>query len=223
MHVDEITELKSSVAEQAALVAELEDAVQSAEARAAASDAGRTQLRRTAKDSAEADRSRRSRLAELEGKLLRFEHERKSAPRRPPSTTSAPPGRANAISCAPRSSSSRSARAARTATTTPPRRSWTRWPPRRQRRAARRPRREPSREHAGQLPAARDPSARRAGRRAPTLRCAVALRDCRLSRGAGRGPVRARKMTVAGSAGPGRAARSCTSRSSAWARSGKRC
>jgi hypothetical protein len=80
VHVDEITELKASVAEQAALVAELEDAVQSAEARAAASDADATQLRRTAKDLAEADRSRRSRLAELEGKLLRLEHERKSAP-----------------------------------------------------------------------------------------------------------------------------------------------
>jgi hypothetical protein len=79
-HVDEITELRSSVAEQSALVAELEDAVRAAEARAAASDADATTLRRTAKDLEEADRSRRSRLAELEGKLLRFEHERKSAP-----------------------------------------------------------------------------------------------------------------------------------------------
>jgi chromosome segregation ATPase len=78
-HVDEITELRSSVAEQSALVAELEDAVKAAEARAAASDADATTLRRTAKDLEEADRSRRSRLAELEGKLLRFEHERKSA------------------------------------------------------------------------------------------------------------------------------------------------
>jgi len=80
VHVDQITELKASVAEQAALVAELEDAVQSAEARAAASDADASTLRRTAKNLEEADRSRRSRLAELEGKLLRFEHERKSAP-----------------------------------------------------------------------------------------------------------------------------------------------
>jgi len=79
-HVDEITELRASVSEQSALVAELEDAVASAEARAAASDADATTLRRTAKDLEEADRSRRSRLAELEGKLLRFEHERKSAP-----------------------------------------------------------------------------------------------------------------------------------------------
>jgi chromosome segregation ATPase len=79
-HVDELTELKASVAEQSALVVELEDAVQAAEARAAASDADANTLRRTAKDLEEADRSRRSRLAELEGKLLRFEHERKSAP-----------------------------------------------------------------------------------------------------------------------------------------------
>ena len=79
-HVDQITELKASVSEQSALVAELEDAVQAAEARAAASDADASTLRRTAKDLEEADRSRRSRLAELEGKLLRFEHERKSAP-----------------------------------------------------------------------------------------------------------------------------------------------
>jgi chromosome segregation ATPase len=79
-HIGEITELKSSVAEQAALVVELEDAVQAAEARAAASDADASSLRKTAKDLEEADRVRRSRLAELEGKLLRFEHERKSAP-----------------------------------------------------------------------------------------------------------------------------------------------
>jgi hypothetical protein len=82
-HVDEITALRSSVAEQSALVAELEDAVQSAEARAAASDADATTLRKTAKNLEEADRSRRSRLAELEGKLLRFEHERKNAPPAP--------------------------------------------------------------------------------------------------------------------------------------------
>jgi hypothetical protein len=79
-HVGELTELKASVAEQSALVAELEDAVRTAEARAQAADADATTLRKTAKDLEESDRSRRSRLAELEGKLLRFEHERRSAP-----------------------------------------------------------------------------------------------------------------------------------------------
>ncbi len=78
-HVDELTELKASVSEQAALVVELEDSVAAAESRAAAAGAEATTLRRTAKDLEEADRSRRARLAELEGKLLRLEHERKAA------------------------------------------------------------------------------------------------------------------------------------------------
>jgi hypothetical protein len=78
-HVDELTELKASVSEQSALVAELEDTVAVAESRAAAAGAEATTLRKTAKDLEEADRSRRARLAELEGKLLRLEHERKTA------------------------------------------------------------------------------------------------------------------------------------------------
>ncbi|HEY4392772.1 MAG TPA: hypothetical protein VGP64_01865 [Polyangia bacterium] len=78
-HVDELTELKASVSEQSALVAELEDTLAAAESRATAAGAEATTLRRTAKDLEEADRSRRARLAELEGKLLRLEHERKSA------------------------------------------------------------------------------------------------------------------------------------------------
>jgi len=91
-HVGELTELKASVSEQSALVAELEDAVRIAEARAAAADADATTLRKTAKDLEESDRSRRSRLAELEGKLLRFEHERRSAP--PPASALADEERA---------------------------------------------------------------------------------------------------------------------------------
>ncbi len=78
-HVAELTELKASVAEQSALVTELEDAVQAAEARAQSASTEASTLRKTAKDLEEADRSRRSRLAELEGKLLRLEHERKAA------------------------------------------------------------------------------------------------------------------------------------------------
>jgi nitrogen fixation protein FixH len=77
-HVDELTELKASVAEQSALVAELEDTLAAAEARAATSSAEATTLRKTAKDLEEADRARRARLAELEGKLLRLEHQRKA-------------------------------------------------------------------------------------------------------------------------------------------------
>ena len=78
-HVDELTELKASVSEQTALVAELEDTLAATEARAATSSAEATTLRKTAKDLEEADRTRRARLAELEGKLLRLEHERKAA------------------------------------------------------------------------------------------------------------------------------------------------
>ena len=78
-HVEEITELRAAVSEQMALVAELEDAVTAAEQRAASAGSDAAVLRKTAKDLEEADRSRRTRLAELEGKLLRLEHERKVA------------------------------------------------------------------------------------------------------------------------------------------------
>jgi chromosome segregation ATPase len=78
-HVEEITELRAAVSEQMALVAELEDAVTAAEQRAASASSDAAVLRKTAKDFEEADRSRRTRLAELEGKLLRLEHERKVA------------------------------------------------------------------------------------------------------------------------------------------------
>jgi SAM-dependent methyltransferase len=78
-HANEIQQLQSSVAEQAALVAELEDAVRTAEARAVAADREAATLRRNAKELEEADRARRGRLAELEGKLLRLERERATA------------------------------------------------------------------------------------------------------------------------------------------------
>ena len=78
-HVDEVTRLQGSVAEQSVLVAELEDAVKSAEARAAAAGSEVATLKKNARELEEADRARRSRLAELEGKLLRLEHEKKAA------------------------------------------------------------------------------------------------------------------------------------------------
>jgi hypothetical protein len=76
--VAELTDLKASLAEQTALVSELEDALAAAEARAATAGGETAVLRQTAKTLEEADRSRRARLAELEGKLLRLEHERKN-------------------------------------------------------------------------------------------------------------------------------------------------
>jgi chromosome segregation ATPase len=78
-HVGEVTALRASVAEQAALVAELEEALRIAEGTAMTATAEAATLRKNAKGLEEADRARRTRLAELEGKLLRLEHERKQA------------------------------------------------------------------------------------------------------------------------------------------------
>ncbi len=78
-HMAEATELKASLSEQTALVSELEDQLAAAEARAASAVGETAALRQTAKTLGEADRTRRARLAELEGKLLRLEHERKNA------------------------------------------------------------------------------------------------------------------------------------------------
>jgi SAM-dependent methyltransferase len=90
-HAEEATRLKSAVAEQAALVAELEDALKNAEMRATVATREAAELRRSSKELEEADRTRRSRLAELEGKLLRLEHEKKSAVVQP-AAASAPAG-----------------------------------------------------------------------------------------------------------------------------------
>jgi SAM-dependent methyltransferase len=78
-HVDEVTSLRASVAEQTALVAELEEALRVAEATAETATVEAATLRKNAKGLEEADRARRTRLAELEGKLLRLEHEKKQA------------------------------------------------------------------------------------------------------------------------------------------------
>jgi SAM-dependent methyltransferase len=78
-HAREVHRLQSSVDEQTALVVELEDALRIAEARVATADTDAAVLRRTAKALEDADRARRGRLAELEGKLLRFERERTAA------------------------------------------------------------------------------------------------------------------------------------------------
>ncbi len=78
-HASEVSRLRASVDEQAALVVELEDSLRAAEARAAAADKEASTLRRNAKALEEADRTRRGRLAELEGKLLRLEREKSLA------------------------------------------------------------------------------------------------------------------------------------------------
>jgi SAM-dependent methyltransferase len=78
-HVDEVTALRAQVAEQAALVAELEEAVRIADGAASTATAEAATLRKNSKGLEEADRARRTRLAELEGKLIRLEHEKKQA------------------------------------------------------------------------------------------------------------------------------------------------
>lgn len=74
-HVDEAGRLRAAVSEQTALVAELEESVAAAEAKAAAADKDVESLRRSAGEAEDADRARRTRLAELEGKLLRAERD----------------------------------------------------------------------------------------------------------------------------------------------------
>jgi chromosome segregation ATPase len=78
-HVNEVNRLNASAAEAAALVIELEDGLRAAEARAVAADQEAAALRRNAKELEEADRARRGRLSELEGKLLRMEREKAMA------------------------------------------------------------------------------------------------------------------------------------------------
>ena len=78
-HVTEVNRLQAAVEEHAALVSELEDALRLSEARAAAADKEAIALRRNAKELEEADRARRGRLSELEGKLLRIEREKATA------------------------------------------------------------------------------------------------------------------------------------------------
>jgi chromosome segregation ATPase len=78
-HVNEVNRLNASASETAALVIELEDSLRAAEARAVAADQEAATLRRNAKELEEADRARRGRLSELEGKLLRMEREKAMA------------------------------------------------------------------------------------------------------------------------------------------------
>lgn len=75
VHIQEVDRLRGAVAEQAAHVSELEDALGEAEARAGAAAREAEAMRSALAQAQEADRARRSRLAELEGTLLRMRHE----------------------------------------------------------------------------------------------------------------------------------------------------
>ncbi|MCG5055063.1 MAG: hypothetical protein KA712_19025 [Myxococcales bacterium] len=82
-HIHDVDRLRAAVAEQAAHVAELEDVLAEADARANASASEAERLRVALAQAQEADRARRSRLAELEGTLLRMRHESKAQASRP--------------------------------------------------------------------------------------------------------------------------------------------
>jgi SAM-dependent methyltransferase len=71
-HVDEVTRLRDALGEQSTLVAELEDAQRAADERLQALSQELDQARRHAAEVEESDRQRRSRLAELEGMLIRL-------------------------------------------------------------------------------------------------------------------------------------------------------
>jgi chromosome segregation ATPase/SAM-dependent methyltransferase len=73
-HVEEMNRLRDAANEQGSLVAELEDELATSEKRQAAASAEVAQLQKALAEVENADRQRRSRLAELEGFLLRAQH-----------------------------------------------------------------------------------------------------------------------------------------------------
>jgi SAM-dependent methyltransferase len=73
-HLDEVGRLRDALNEQSSLVAELEEDLATAEKRLADALNESARLRRSLAEVEEADRQRRSRLAELEGVMLRLEH-----------------------------------------------------------------------------------------------------------------------------------------------------
>jgi chromosome segregation ATPase len=73
-HFDEVGRLRDALNEQSSLVAELEEDLATAEKRLADALDESARLRQALTEAEEADRQRRSRLAELEGVMLRLEH-----------------------------------------------------------------------------------------------------------------------------------------------------
>jgi chromosome segregation ATPase/SAM-dependent methyltransferase len=74
-HVDEVNRLRDASNEQASLVTELEEALAESEKQLANHTAEVAQLQKALSEIEDADRVRRSRLAELEGLMLRAEHD----------------------------------------------------------------------------------------------------------------------------------------------------
>ncbi|HJX65980.1 MAG TPA: methyltransferase domain-containing protein [Polyangia bacterium] len=78
-HLDEAGRLRDALNEQSSLVAELEEDLATAEKRLADGLDESARLRQSLAEVEEADRQRRSRLAELEGVMLRLEHSEAAA------------------------------------------------------------------------------------------------------------------------------------------------
>jgi chromosome segregation ATPase len=74
-HMEEAVRLREALAEQSTLVSELEDSLGGSESRAHAALEELTRLKRHAAEIEQADRARRSRLAEVEGTLLRLQRQ----------------------------------------------------------------------------------------------------------------------------------------------------
>jgi SAM-dependent methyltransferase len=73
VHLEEVNRLRDAANEQASLVSELEEAVRESQGRLQTATAEVTHLRKALAELENADRQRRSRLAELEGLMLRAE------------------------------------------------------------------------------------------------------------------------------------------------------
>jgi chromosome segregation ATPase len=74
-HMDEALRLRDALTEQSAAVVELEETLLAAQTRLESAEQESARLRRLGAESEEADRQRRSRLAELEGTLLRLQRQ----------------------------------------------------------------------------------------------------------------------------------------------------
>ncbi|HEY0712453.1 MAG TPA: hypothetical protein VGF45_07255, partial [Polyangia bacterium] len=74
-HLEEVGRLREALAEQSTLVAELEEGAASSAAKQAAAEQEVERLRRHVSEVEDADRARRSRLAEVEGTLLRLQRQ----------------------------------------------------------------------------------------------------------------------------------------------------
>jgi SAM-dependent methyltransferase len=88
-HLEEVNRLREALAEQSTLVSELEDALAGTSRRLQTSDGELERLRKHVAEVEQADRVRRSRLAEVEGTLLRLKSQAAAAA--PPPPPPAPP------------------------------------------------------------------------------------------------------------------------------------